>query len=250
MTVVFTAGNIIYHSKRRVEITLRADVGRPLTIVAASDLHLGFGIGSRELARWIEIINLERPDAVLFAGDAIDSSTRPLWSGDYAAVLRRLDAPSGVFAVPGNHEYISGVEESLRFLEQAGVRVLRDSVAMIADGVAVVGRDDASNRGRATVASLTAGLPEGVATILLDHQPLDLDEAADAGIDLQISGHTHRGQLWPATWITDRLFERSHGALQKGSTNYYITQGLGIWGGKFRLGSRSEYLVIRVRRRE
>ncbi len=246
LAVVFTAGNIAYHTKRRVEIPMEAAVDRPLKIVAVSDLHLGFGIGRGELSRWVDMINRERPDAVLLAGDVIDTSTRPLWQGDFAAELRRLDAPWGVFAVPGNHEYISGIDESLRFLAEAGVRVLRDSVTVVADGVAIVGHDDASNRARRSVAELKAALPDGLTTILLDHQPSDLREAEDAGIDLQISGHTHRGQIWPATWITDRMFECSHGEYRRGATRYYITQGLGIWGGKFRLGSRSEYIVINL----
>jgi predicted MPP superfamily phosphohydrolase len=131
-------------------------------------------------------------------------------------------------------------------LEHAGIRVLRDSVAVIAGHVVIVGRDDATNRERCDVEKLTSGLFPDQTTILLDHQPSNLDEASRAGIDLQISGHTHRGQVWPATWITDRIFERSHGAHQKGDTGYYITSGLGIWGGKFRLGSRSEYLVINL----
>lgn len=244
LAVVFTAGNIVYHNKRRAEIDLETAVSRPIKIVAASDLHLGYGIGRSELARWVDMINREKPDAVVFAGDMIDTSTRPLWQGGFAEELRRLDARLGVFAVPGNHEYISGLDESLRFLEQAGVTVLRDSVAVIAGNVAVVGRDDASNDKRKTVAELVGHLPDDCTTILLDHQPYRLEEAEEAGIDLQISGHTHRGQIWPATWITDAIFERSHGALQKGGTRYYISQGLGIWGGKFRIGSRSEYIVV------
>ncbi len=252
LALIFIVGNIVYHQKRRVEIVLEApSLERPMTIVAASDLHLGFGIGRGELARWVDMINRERPDVVLFAGDVIDTSTFPLWQNDYAAELRRLNAPYGVFAVPGNHEYISGIDESLRFLEHAGIRVLRDTTALVAGGVAIVGRDDASNRSRRPVASLTEPLFADMTTIMLDHQPTHLAEASDAGISLQISGHTHRGQIWPATWITDRIFEHSHGTHvhtgSRGSTTYHITQGLGIWGGKFRLGSRSEYLVIRVK---
>jgi predicted MPP superfamily phosphohydrolase len=247
LIVVFTAGNIVYHNKKRVEIALTAEVERPLKIVAVSDMHLGFGIGRSELAAWVDMINRERPDAVIIAGDAIDTSTRPLWQGDYAAELRRLDAPWGVFAVPGNHEYISGIDESLRFLEHAGVKVLRDSVTLIAGNVAIVGRDDATNSARKSIAELTGRLFDDQTTILVDHQPHRLEEAAAARIDLQISGHTHRGQIWPATWITDRIFERSHGSYQKGGTLYYISQGLGIWGGKFRIGSRSEYVVVELR---
>ncbi len=249
IAAIFTTGNIVYHKKRRTEITLAAPaLDRPLKIVAASDLHLGFGIGRGELARWVDMINREKPDVVLFAGDVIDTSTFPLWQGDFAAELRRLDAPYGVFAVAGNHEYISGIDESLRFLEHAGIRPLRDSVAIVGGGVAIIGRDDASNRSRRTVASLTAPLFADMTTILLDHQPTHLSDATDAGVTLQISGHTHRGQIWPATWITDRIFDYSHGTHTRpgarGTTTYHITQGLGIWGGKFRLGSRSEYLVV------
>ena len=251
IAAVFTTGNLIYHKKRRNEITLTApSLDRPLTIVAASDLHLGFGIGRGELSRWVDMINREKPDVVLFAGDVIDTSTFPLWQGDYAAELRRLDAPYGVFAVPGNHEYISGIDESLRFLEHSGIRTLCDSVSIVGGGVAIVGRDDASNHSRRPVTELTAPLFDDMTTILVDHQPTHLADATDAAITLQVSGHTHRGQIWPATWITDRIFEFSHGTHTRtgphGTTTYHITQGLGLWGGKFRLGSRSEYLVIRL----
>lgn len=247
LAVVFVLGNINYHNKRRMEITLSAPVlDRPLKIVAASDLHLGFGTDRKELARWVDMINRERPDVVVFAGDVIDTSTFPLWQGDYAAELLRIDAPWGVFAVPGNHEYISGIDESNRFLEHAGITVLRDSVAVVAGSLAIAGRDDHSNRERKSIAELTKTLFDDQTTILLDHQPLRLGDAAAAGIDLQISGHTHRGQIWPATLITDRMFECSHGFYQKDGTQYFISQGLGIWGGKFRIGSRSEYLVVNL----
>lgn len=247
LAVIFTLGNINYHHKRRAQIDMEADIERPLKIVAASDLHLGFGIGSKELAGWVDMINREKPDVVIFAGDVIDTATRPLWQGDFAAELKRIDAPYGVFAVPGNHEYIAGIDEGLRFLEHSGVRVLRDSVAVVAGGVCIVGRDDNTNRARKSIATLVERLFDDQTTILVDHQPYRLEEAAEAGIDLQISGHTHRGQIWPATWITDAMFERSHGRLKKDETLYYISEGLGIWGGKFRIGSRSEYLVVNLR---
>ena len=93
---------------------------------------------------------------------------------------------------------------------------------------------------------LTAPLDRARPVIVLDHQPIGLDEAAEAGADLQFSGHTHRGQVWPFTRATDRIFELSHGFLQKGRSRFYVSTGLGIWGGKFRIGSRSEYVVIHL----
>ncbi len=246
MVVIFGIGNIVYHNKKRVELSVETGkrMERPVKIVAASDLHLGYGIGRRELARWVDMINSEKPDIVLLAGDVIDSSVAPLRKGGHVGELRRIEAPLGVWTAPGNHEYISGLGESLRFLEEAGINVLKDSAALINGAFYVAGRDDRENRSRKSIAELTAGLDPAIPVILLDHQPYDLGEAEAAGIDLQLSGHTHYGQVWPATWITRAIYESPYGQVEKGGTKYWISSGLGIWGGKFRIGSRSEYIIV------
>ena len=84
-------------------------------------------------------------------------------------------------------------------------------------------------------------------TIVLDHQPYHLEEAEEAGADFQFSGHTHHGQIWPGNWLTDAMYEKAFGAYQRGDTRYYISSGMGIWGGKFRIGTRSEYIVLKLR---
>ncbi|MDR2413714.1 MAG: metallophosphoesterase, partial [Odoribacteraceae bacterium] len=111
---VLVGGHICYLHKRRVELTIDTGklAGREITLLLVSDLHLGHGIGNRELARWIEQINSERPDVVLVAGDVIDSDLRPLEERRAWEVLRRIDARCGVFACPGNHEYIAGIDRS------------------------------------------------------------------------------------------------------------------------------------------
>jgi predicted MPP superfamily phosphohydrolase len=86
----------------------------------------------------------------------------------------------------------------------------------------------------------------GAFTILLDHQPYNLDRAEAADIDFQLSGHTHRGQVWPISWITDHIYECSWGNHQRGNTRYYVSSGIGIWGGKFRIGTQSEYVVANI----
>ena len=83
-------------------------------------------------------------------------------------------------------------------------------------------------------------------TILLDHQPYNLEEASLINIDLQLSGHTHHGQVWPLNWVTDAIYECSYGYYKKDRTEYYVSSGLGIWGGKFRIGTSSEYVVIQI----
>ena len=84
-------------------------------------------------------------------------------------------------------------------------------------------------------------------TILLDHQPYHLEQAEQSGIDFQFSGHTHEGQVWPISLITHSTYECDFGPWQRGDTQYYISSGLGIWGGKFRIGTRSEYLVVNIK---
>lgn len=243
VAAIMLAGNLHYRHKYREELTIRTSkpLEKPLTIVFASDLHIGYHNRRAELARWIDLFNAEQPDLVLIGGDIIDRSTRPLLEGDYAAEFRRLNAP--ILSVLGNHEYFSGVKNAEAFFEASGIRLLKDEGADI-EGVRIVGRNDRSNRHRKPLSELTD--TSGAFTILLDHQPFDLKEAEEAGIDFQFSGHTHRGQVWPISWITDAMYEKSWGHYQRGATRYYISSGIGIWGPKIRVGTRSEYLVLHL----
>ena len=243
VALIMTLGAIHYPHKFREELTLTTDkpLEKPLTIVLASDLHIGYHNRRAELARWVNLINAEKPDLVLIGGDIIDRSLRPVTEGHYEEEFRRLEAP--VWTVLGNHESYAGLAQAEQFFEAAGIRVLKDSVAHF-KGVDVIGRKDRSARSRAVLQDLAEGL-EGF-TLLLDHQPDHLEEAEQAGIDFQFSGHTHRGQVWPVSWVTDLMFEKSWGHYRKGDTRYYISSGLGLWGAKIRVGTRSEYLVLKL----
>lgn len=244
---VFLLGNIRYHHKVRAELhlTTAKQLSRPLQLVLLSDLHLGYHNPRHELARWVDMINREHPDAVLIAGDIIDGSLRPLIEERMADEMRRIAAP--VYACLGNHEYFSGEPLAEQFYREAGITLLRDSAATLAGGdVVVIGRDDLSNCRRLSVADLAAKTDRNRFTILLDHQPYHLEKAEQAGIDFQLSGHTHHGQVWPISWITDALYECAFGEHQRGQTRYYVSSGLGIWGGKYRIGTRSEYVVMEV----
>ena len=240
-------GNIHYNNKVRVKLDLPTD--KPFVssrkIVMASDLHLGYHNTRRALARWVDMINAESPDIILIAGDIIDISVRPLIEEDMAAEFRRLQAP--VYACLGNHEYYGNLRSALKFYQDAGIHLLVDDTATIDSTLVVVGRDDHGNKTRKSLDELLAGVEDSTYVIVLDHKPYDLDQAERAGVDFQLSGHTHRGQVWPLSWVTDRLFECSWGSLQRGSTRYYVSSGLGIWGGKFRIGTQSEYVVAELK---
>ena len=243
---VFLLGNLHYRHKVRHTMTLTTTkpMERPMRLVLLSDLHLGYHNPRKELARWVDLVNAEHPDAVLIAGDIIDGSMRPLQEERMAEEVQRIEAP--VFACLGNHEYISGHDGAEQFYREAGITLLRDSAATLGP-LCIIGRDDMSNRRRLPVADLAKRADHSRYTILLDHQPYHLEQAERAGIDFQLSGHTHRGQVWPISWITDAIYECSFGEHQRGRTHYYVSSGLGIWGGKYRIGTRSEYVVLELR---
>lgn len=241
---IFLYGNLHYKNKVRVALELTTDKPLPhdYRIVMASDLHLGYHNTRKELARWVDMINAEQPDFILFAGDIIDGSMRPILEERMAEEFHRLKAP--VYACIGNHEYYSGYPEAQQFYHDAGIRLLSDSTAVIDSAIVIIGRDDRTNRHRKSLSAFN--LQPSTFNLVLDHQPYHLDRAEAAGVDFQLSGHTHRGQVWPISWITDHVYECSWGSYQRGRTQFYVTSGLGLWGGKFRIGTQSEYVVARL----
>lgn len=255
--LLMVCGYLKYQWKVRVELPIQIDkmqndstLFKPLRIVAISDLHLGYGIGDKELADWVKTINEEKPDIVIIAGDIIDNNVRPLYEGNFAETLNRINAPLGVYACLGNHEYISGINESMKFLSKTKINVLRDSVAEVDSCLYIVGRDDRSNHKRKPLSDIVANLDKTKPIILLDHQPYNLEEAEANGIDLQFSGHTHQGQVWPISLITKNIYETDHGYVKKGNTNIFVSSGIGLWGGKFRIGTQSEYVVININKQK
>ncbi|MDR1402104.1 MAG: metallophosphoesterase [Tannerellaceae bacterium] len=234
---------------KQLDITLNkpdAPAAGVLKIVAVSDVHLGYGTNKAALQKYVSLINAQRPDLILIAGDLIDNSVVLLRAQRMDEELAQLKAPLGIYMVPGNHEYISGIDESKAFFRSARIQLLCDSVVTLPNGLQIAGRDDYSNRRRLPVGELVGKANPAWPIILLDHQPRELDKAAETGVDLQISGHTHRGQVWPLTLVTGQLFELGYGYLKKGNTHFYTSSGLSLWGPPFRIGSDSELVVCNL----
>lgn len=223
-----------------------ADDAKPVKIVAVSDLHLGNGTGKTALKRYVKMINEQNPDLILIAGDLIDNSVVPLYTENMMEELSELKAPLGIYMVPGNHEYISGIKASARFIQDTPIQLLRDSVVTLPNGMQLIGRDDRSNTARRSLQELMAGIDKSNPIILLDHQPYKLTESEAAGVDLQFSGHTHRGQVWPMNWVTDHIYEQSHGYRQWGNSHIYVSSGLSLWGPPFRIGTESDMAVFHL----
>lgn len=248
--IILVAGNWRYHHPKikevKIEGLLPHSPRTPLTIVGISDVHLGEGTGVEALARYVDLINAQHPDIVVIAGDLIDNSVYPLYRDHMAKELHGIEAPLGIYMVPGNHEYISGIKATEQFIATTPITLLRDSTVTLPGGIQLIGRDDKSNHKRRSLSSLLKDVDPARPIIVLDHQPYGVAETDALGVDLLFCGHTHRGQVWPLTWVTDRLFEQSHGYRQWSNTHVYVSQGLSLWGPPFRIGSESELVVFKL----
>jgi hypothetical protein len=253
--VIVLAGyvNALYPKVSKVSIATDKSLNgnSMLKIAAASDIHLGTIISNGRLERFVQMMNEQKPDIILLAGDIFDEDLGPVIQNNMGDQLKQLSAPLGVYAITGNHEYIGGAEAAIKYLEDHGITVIRDSVVTPQGLLNVVGRDDRqakmmSGKMRKPLKLLVENIDNKLFTVMLDHQPYHLSQAVENGIDLQISGHTHHGQLFPLNLITKAMFEVSRGYKQIENSHFYVSTGFGTWGPPVRVGNRPEIVVIEV----
>lgn len=217
-----------------------------------SDVHLGEIVRKDRLKTAVERINSLEPDIVVFTGDLFDNAVEPVVRDNMLEELKGIRSKFGAYAIMGNHEHYSrAADEITKMIESNGVTVLRDRVVKINDSFYLAGREDRAGLQfgftRAKLDTLLAGTDKSLPVIVLDHQPSGLDEPRKAGVDLQLSGHTHGGQFFPISLVTDRIFEEDNGYLKDGSFNLVVSGGYGTWGPPVRLGTGSEIVDLRIR---
>ncbi|WDC84721.1 metallophosphoesterase [Caloramator sp. mosi_1] len=153
----------------------------------------------------------------------------------YGEILKNIKSKYGVYAVVGNHEYISrNIDKVKRCFDESGIELLIDDVKEL-DGIYLVGRDDLASlrfngKERRNIKDLVSNLDKNKLVIVVDHQPRNIKEVKEAGVDLQLSGHTHKGQFFPVNFITGRIYDIDHGLLQEDSFNLIVSSGFGTWG--------------------
>jgi len=243
--------NFLYPRIYTKEIKINKQVKdfKTLNIVVASDIHMGTIVTNGRVRKLVDMVNGLNPDIILLPGDILDEDLEPVLRRNLGEDISKLKAKYGVYAVNGNHEFIGGAEEADKYLRNHGINLLRDSVTVIDDRFLIVGREDLSVnriRKRKTIDELLSGYNKELPIILLDHQPFKLFEAENAGVDLQLSGHTHHGQLFPFNYLTKKIYEVSWGYKKKGNTNIYVSSGYSGWGPPVRLGSRTEIVNIKL----
>ncbi len=235
----------------RLDVNVPKEAGgmKELSIALASDIHLGTIISSGRLERMVDIINRLNPDIVLLAGDIVDEDVAPVLERNLGALLKNLRPRLGTYTVTGNHEFYGDVEETCRYLEQSGVVMLREKAVMIAGSFYLAGRDEATKKtiqGQPCLPleEILRGVDARFPVILMDHNPARIRETVGRPVDLSLSGHTHDGQMWPITLITNAIYEISRGYRKIGATHFYVSPGFGTWGPPVRVGTSPEIANI------
>lgn len=252
--ITYGAWNARHPQVNRYDLTISKQAGslKQLHIVMASDIHLGTIVHNDHLTKLVDKVNDLKPDLILFAGDVFDEDIESKNKQQVADNFRRLRSTYGTYAVLGNHEYIGGnANDAIKYLSEAGVKVLRDSAQEVAGSFYIVGRDDLSGSRfngtkRQDLKTIMQGINTTLPIILMDHQPSRLEESVEQGVDLQVSGHTHNGQLYPIQFITQRIFEQDWGFLRKGSFQLIVSSGFGTWGPPIRIGNSPEIVDIMI----
>lgn len=217
-----------------------------LKVVMVSDMHLGEVIQRAQAERLVELSNAQRPDMVVMVGDLLDYESRIAENQQIEQVFYQLDAPLGIYSTYGNHEYRAN-----RFAKERWIRkfstLLKDSVASPDGTFYLIGRDDMANKKRASLQKLVANLDTTKPLIVLDHQPWSFAEMRMNRVDLGLHGHTHNGQLWPYSLVLKYIYECAYGYYSKGGVQHYVSCGYGCAGPAYRVGTRSELIVLHIR---
>lgn len=253
-SVIVIAGHInaLWVNVKEIPLEIHKKVSgkREVRVMMASDIHLGALLREHREKKLLEIAREQKPDLVLLCGDLVDGEIAPVLRKNLGKHIQEIKTPLGVYAILGNHEYIGGISKTLPYLKGININVLVDSVVTLSNGIQLIGRNDHSSRGEnppKPLSELMSSINPDNPVIVMNHQPFNLKEAADAKVDLHLSGHTHHGQMWPFNYITKAIFEVSWGLLKKGNTNFYVSSGYGTWGPPVRVGNRPEVVIFKLK---
>ncbi len=246
---IWNFGHLRYHNYA-IEIPRKSSGLTQLKIAFAADFHLGEQTGDGFMARFVEKANALNADIILIGGDVLEGDRSDQALIRFEAEFRRLKARYGVYGVLGNHDRFGGVRTA--FFEKSGIRILQDEVVKIEGAFYLAGRKDSGRGGgnRKPIADILRDTPDDLPLIVLDHRPTDLEAVSRTRADIQLSGHTHHGQLFPINFIADRQYELSWGHLKKRGTDFFVTSGIQLWGPRVRTIGWSEIMVISVALRD
>ena len=237
-----------------------------MKVVLVSDLHIGYSIGIKDIGNMVNLINKENADLVIIAGDIYDNNFDGIQNPDeMIRILKSIKSKNGVYAVYGNHDVnektLAGftfnynekkisLPEMDNLLEKSNIKLLRDETVLINDSLYLIGRRDASKPGdvksRKSIEELIENIDKVKPIFLIDHQPREIKKISNNGIDLDLSGHTHGGQLFPLNIIMKLMWKNGNGYKKYNNMNSVVTSGVGLYGPNMRIGTKAEVVTINV----
>ena len=256
LAAVALIGGISLYEARNIGVT-KLEIPLPglppeldgITIAQISDFHFGVLNNTTKLEKVVALANSLKADFVFITGDLVDESVAHM--EDMAGPLAKLKGKTGVYAITGNHDYYAGVKRATGIMREAGITVLRNELKVLPGGLQLLGIDDPTGVRRMgekgeDFISLIASVDPSKPSILLYHQPIQFERTAQAGIGLQLSGHTHGGQLYPVIYISRQIYPRTPGLHRLDKSYLYVSRGTGTWGPPMRFLAPPEIVHIKL----
>lgn len=254
MIISFGLWNAAHVVITNYNLTVNKKAGKinSLNVVMVADVHMGIGVKEKGIDKMVTSINSLNPDIVFFCGDIMDESSTTKLKSYASNAFKSIRSKYGVYGITGNHEYIEkDLPETLYYLKNGNVKMMHDSAVKIDNSFYVVGRDDPAgvDREKGNITPLDKILKDvnrELPIIVLNHRPTNLQEDEKEKVDIQLSGHTHKGQFFPNNFITKMIYEDDYGYLKKDNFNLIVTSGYGTWGPPIRIGTKAEIVNIKI----
>ena len=230
---------------KKYEINSDGRFKKPLNIALISDIHLGYINGNSSMKNLVEKVNSLNPDLVLVAGDTVDMHLKPVFEKNMLENFKNIKSRYGVFINIGNHDIYGGRVKDFtnRLNSYENVKVLRDSKTLIDDSFYIASRDNYSKQPLSEILKDREDKP----ILYMQHTPDTIDETVENNVFLQVSGHTHKGQFFPGSLFTKRIFKLDYGYQKFQDTNVVVSSGYGTWGPPIRIGTQSEIVLIKIK---
>jgi hypothetical protein len=238
--------NTIRVSEYKVDIPRNNSAIDHLRIAFVADFHLQQEVSINYVEQFVRKVNALQPDILLYGGDIVESYRKDGTTDTIEARLKAIHPTYGAYGVIGNHEIYGGQQLST-FFEKSGITLLLDTVVTIGNSFYLAGRMDEHIRNRKTVDALLGNIIHDLPIILMDHRPTELQQVSQTAVDVQFSGHTHNGQLFPLNYIIHNLYELSWGYRKIKNTHFFVTSGLRLWGPPIKTAGKSEIMIVDIK---
>ncbi|MEN8154643.1 MAG: metallophosphoesterase [Acidobacteriota bacterium] len=234
---------------KEINIVTTKDTGseNEFRIVQLSDVHIDESSNMNRVQKLVDRVNSLKPDLILITGDLIDGQVHE--DCELSEIMRSMRSRFGVYAVSGNHEFYTGIDVFNKLADRSGITILRDEKKTITDSFTLIGLKDhtSAKAGRKNFKpEILKGLDRSAFNILMGHRPYGIENNSQSGVDLQLAGHTHAGQIPPMDILVQLVYRYPNGLYRSGNSYIYTTSGTGVWGPPMRFLSRSEIVLFRI----